>query len=109
MGNAENKCPENLDAFYERLAFDAYVIDTSRGFPTSYQTPVFLPIDQKKIIETSGGIGKWSIALGLNFSDIVYFGGGFGIHQLQYDRTSVHSEYDNNANHDFSQLAFPKT
>ena len=106
MGNAEGKYPEDLDAFYERLAFDAYVIDTAPGFPTSYQTPVFLPVDQKKIIETSGGIGKWSIAMGLNFSNIVYVGAGFGIHQLQYDRTTVHSEFDNNPAHDFSQLAF---
>jgi hypothetical protein len=106
MGYAETHNPENLDAFYERLAFDSYVIDTVPGSPTSYQTPVFLPIDQKKIIETSGGIGKWSIALGLNFSNIVYIGGGFGIHHLQYDRTTVLSEFDNNPAHNFSRLAF---
>lgn len=106
MGNAETYYPEELDAFYERLAFDTYVIDTAPGSPTSYQTPVFLPVDQGKIIETSGGIGKWSIAMGFNFSNIVYFGAGFGIHQLQYDRTTVLSEFDNNPAHDFSQLAF---
>ncbi len=106
MGNAEGYFPEELDAFYERLAFDSYIIDTVPGFPDSYQTPVFLPIDQKKIIETSGGIGKWSIAMGLNFSNIVYFGAGFGIHQLQYDKTTVHSEFDNNPANDFSRFAF---
>ncbi len=106
MGNAEGQFPENLDPFYERLAFDTYIIDTAAGFPTSYETPVLLPIDQKKIIETSGGIGQWTIALGLNFSNIVYFGGGFGIHQLQYDRNTVHSEFDNNPANDFSQFAF---
>ncbi len=106
MGNAEGQYPENLDPFYERLAFDSYVIDTATGSPSSYNTPVFLPIDQKKIIETKGGIGKWSIALGLNFSNIVYVGGGFGIHQLQYDRTTVLSETDNNPAHDFSSLSF---
>jgi hypothetical protein len=106
MSNAEGKYPENLDAFYERLAFDTYVIDTVPGSPSSYQTPVFLPVDQKKIIETSGGMGQWTIATGLNFSNIVYFGAGFGIHQLQYDRNTVHSEFDNNPAHDFSQFAF---
>ena len=106
MGNAEGQYPENLDAFYERLAFDTYVIDTAPGSPRSYQTPVFLPVDQKKVIETSGGMGQWSFAMGLNFSNIVYFGAGFGIHQLQYDRNTVHSEFDNNPAHDFSQFAF---
>jgi hypothetical protein len=106
QGNAEGQYPENLDPFYERLAFDTYVIDTIPGYPTSYQPYVPLPIDQKKIIETSGGIGKWSIATGLNFSNIVYVGAGFGIHQLQYDRTTVHTENDNNQANDFSQLAF---
>lgn len=106
MGNAETHHPDNLNAFYERLAFDTYIIDTVPGFPDSYQTPVFLPIDQKRIIETSGGTGQWSIAMGLNFSNIVYFGAGFGIHQLQYDKTSVHSEFDNNPANDFSQFIF---
>jgi hypothetical protein len=46
------------------------------------------------------------MALGLNFSNIVYIGGGFGIHQLQYSRNTVHSEFDNNPANDFSQFAF---
>jgi len=106
MSNAEGLFPDELDPFYERLAFDSYVIDTAPGFPTSYQTPVFLPVDQKKIIEASRGIGQWSIAMGLNFSNVVYLGAGFGIHQLQFDKTTVHSEFDNNPAHDFSQFAF---
>ncbi len=106
MANAEGTDPENLDPFYERLAFDTYVIDTAIGSPTSYTTPVFLPIDQRKTIETTGGIGNWAISMGFNVSNILYLGMGFGIHQLQYDRTSVHSEFDTDPNFDFSQFAF---
>jgi hypothetical protein len=106
MANAEGTNPENLDPFYERLAFDTYIIDTTAGSPTSYTTPVFLPIDQRKTIETNRGIGNWSIAMGFNVSNILYLGMGVGIHQLQYDRVSIHSEFDNDPQFDFSQFAF---
>jgi hypothetical protein len=106
MNNAETKNPNNLDAFYERLAFDGYIIDTVPGSPTSYQTPVLLPTDQRKTIETHGGVGQWSFATGLNFSNIVYVGLGLGIHQLQFDQYTVHSEFDTDPAHDFSQFSF---
>jgi hypothetical protein len=106
MGNAQGKNPESLDAFYERLAFDSYIIDTIPGSNYEYQTPVFLPTDQRKTIDTRGGQGTWSFALGLNVSNVFYIGMGIGIPMLNLDKTSVHSEFDTNPNHDFSQFQF---
>jgi hypothetical protein len=98
MNNAQGVNPENLDPFYERLAFDAYIIDTVPGTQYDYQTPVLLPIDQRKTIHEKGGDGEWAFATGLNFSNVFYVGLGLNIHQLHYDRTAVHSEFDTDQN-----------
>jgi hypothetical protein len=103
--NAEGKNPNSLDAFYERLAFDAFIIDTVPGTNYNYQTPVLLPVDQRRTIETRGGIGEWAFAFGLNFSNVFYVGMGLGIHDLHYDRTSVHTEFDTDQN-DFSRFLY---
>jgi hypothetical protein len=84
----------NNGLYGERLAFDAYVIDTVPGSPTSYSTPVFLPVSQRRSIETEGGTGEWSIGFGLNFSHVFYFGLGLGINQINYSKTLVHTESD---------------
>lgn len=105
MINAEGNYPEDLDAFYERLAFDGYIIDTVPGMPVNYQTPVLLPIDQTKTIDIKGGVGEYNFAFGLNFSNVVYAGIGFGFQQLRYNRYSVHSEFDTDQN-DFSRFHF---
>ena len=98
MENADGIDPENLEPFYERLAFDAYIIDTVPGTPYYYQTPVLLPVNQRKIIETDGGSGEWRFAMGLNFSNVFYFGMGLGLQRLRYDQTATHSEFDDNLN-----------
>jgi hypothetical protein len=101
MENADGIDPENLEPFYERLAFDAYVIDTVPGSAYIYQTPVFLPVSQRKIVETTGGSGEWRFAMGVNFSNVFYFGMGLGLQRLRYDQTAVHSEYDVDNLNDF--------
>jgi hypothetical protein len=40
--------PDDLDPFWERLAFDAYVIDTISGTNFEYTSPVPFGVDQKK-------------------------------------------------------------
>ena len=93
--NAEGKDPEVLDPFYERLAFDAYVIDTIPGSDFGYGYVVEnLPVTQRKVIETKGGTGEWSFGFGLNFNNVLYFGMGLGIYQLNFHQTSTHTEYD---------------
>ncbi len=105
MINAEGIHPEDLDAFYERLAFDGFIIDTVTGDPYSYQTPVLLPIDQRKAIETRGGVGQYNFSIGLNFSNVIYFGLGFGYQHLQMDKYTTHTELDTDQN-DFSRFVF---
>ncbi len=84
--------PELLDAFWERLAFDAYVIDTIPGTAYEYSTPVPLPINQRRTIKTKGGIGEWSFAFGANYAHKLYFGASLAISNLRYTEFNDHKE-----------------
>lgn len=88
---ANGTIPNDLNSFYERLAYDAWVIDTM-GTMDQYKSLVPVPIDQRKSIKTKGGVGEWTFAVGLNFSDVFYVGFGLGIDQLRYEQTAVFSE-----------------
>jgi hypothetical protein len=95
MMDIDGTDPEVLDAFTSRLAFDAYLIDTIPGSDFEYDTPVLLPVDQRRTVETTGGTGHWNFSFGLNFSNVWYVGMGLGVNQLSYEQEMVHSEFDN--------------
>lgn len=103
---ANGTYPEDLDPFYERLAFDTYIIDTLSGTVDQYFPNVPLPIQQRKTINARGGNGEWSFALGLNISNVFYAGLGMGVQQLRYNHTIVHSEFDEGDLNDFSNFSF---
>ena len=109
MENANGYHPDDLDAFRERLAFDTYIIDTTPGSVYNYETPVFLPVSQRKTIETEGGVNEWSVGFGLNFSNVFYFGIGLGINQLRYEETQIHSEFDIENQNDFNHFRYTET
>ncbi len=106
MDYANGVDPELLEPFYERLAFDAYVIDTIPGSAFEYQTPVFLPVTQQKTIRTKGGTGEWDFSFGANLSNMFYTGIGLGIRHVNYHEISVHSEFDDMNHNDFNNFAF---
>jgi len=91
--NENQLLPDELDSFYERLAYDAWVIDTA-GTVDQYKSLVPVPVEQRKTIKTEGGIGEWTFSMGLNFSNVFYVGMGLGLSQLHYEQTAVHSEYN---------------
>jgi hypothetical protein len=93
--NSNSLLPDELDPFYERLAYDAWVIDTM-GTLDHYKSLVPVPVTQQKTVETRGGTGEWSFGAGFNFSNIIYVGFGLGINQINYEQTAVTSEYNNN-------------
>jgi hypothetical protein len=112
MDQAKGIHPDNLinQGYYgERLAFDAYVIDTVPGSPTTYSTPVFLPVTQDRTIETTGGLNEWSLGFAMNLSNILYFGMGLGVDYLNYNKTLVHSEYDDANLSEFNSFNYTET
>ncbi len=92
--------PEDLNFFGARLLYDAWVIDTL-DYIDYYESLVPVPIDQYRKISSKGGIGEWTFAFGLNFSDRIYFGMGLGITQLNYEQHMLHSETNNNTYYSF--------
>ena len=99
--------PENLDAFTNRLAFDAYLIDTIPGSDFLYDTPVLLPVDQRRTVSTRGGTGQWNFSFGLNFSDVWYVGFGLGLNRLSLEQEINHSEFDRaTADTDFDNFIY---
>jgi hypothetical protein len=106
MSYADGTDPEDLNSFYERLAFDSYIIDTIPGSDFLYQTPVMLPITQRKTIDQKGGTGEWDFALGMNFSNVFYTGLDLGFQRINMHRSNVHSEFDDYNLNDFNNFSF---
>ncbi len=82
--------PIDLDDYYERLLYDAWIIDYDGS--SSYYSLVPVPVEQQRTIRTKGGAGEWSFAFGLNFSDRIYWGMGLGIDQFDYRSVNTHRE-----------------
>ncbi len=100
--------PDQLDPFWERLAFDAYLIDTIPGSPTLYETPVMLGQTQREIISTSGHSGEWLFSFGANYEHKLYLGASFGIESVDYTRNSKYSETDEVDPSYFSKFMFSR-
>lgn len=100
--------PDQLEPFWERLAFDTYVIDTVPGYWDWYETPVMLGQTQREIISTSGYTGEWLFSFGANYSHKFYIGASFGIESVDYSRKSNYSETDDMDLSDFSEFSFSR-
>lgn len=94
MDKANGTSPENLNSYWESLAFDTYVIDTIPGETTQYQTPVFYPVKQRKTVSTKGSTGEWAFSFGANYNNVLYLGATFGIDKINYEENVVYSEDD---------------
>jgi hypothetical protein len=102
---ADGFYPDELEPFWERLAFDTYIIDTVGG-PTWYETPVMLGQTQREVIRTSGHTGEYLISFGANYSHKFYLGASFGIESVNYDRKSRYTETDDMDLSDFNEFRF---
>ncbi|MFP4367553.1 MAG: OmpP1/FadL family transporter [Bacteroidales bacterium] len=105
---ANGSYPEQLEPFWERLAFDTYVIDTVPGSPTWYETPVMLGQTQREIISASGHTGEWLFSFGANFEHKFYLGATFGIENVDYTRNSNYTETDDQDLGYFEQFRFSR-
>ncbi len=99
--------PKNLDPYWERLAFDTYVIDTI-SFPNFYETWVPLGTEHKQTRKYSGSMNEWTFNGGFNISNKMYIGAGLGIVSVYYSDRYNHSETDPNDFNDFSKFTYKR-
>ena len=100
--------PDDLEPFWERLAFDTFIIDTVPGIPTSYETPVMLGQTQREIIKTSGNTGEWLFSFGANYSHKLFIGATFGIESVDFTKNSNYTETDDLDLSDFGSFRFSR-
>lgn len=102
--NAQGQSPDNLDLYYERMAFDSYLIDTIVRYDYS-DPPTYIPalpynteLDQlqRKTITTEGGIGEINFAIGTNFNEMLFLGASFGVQNLRFSESAYYTEYNRN-------------
>lgn len=98
--------PENLDPYWERLAFDTYVIDTI-SFPNFYET-VPLGTEHKQTRNYSGSLSEWSFSGGFNIDNKLFIGAGLGIVSVYYSDRYNHTEIDTEDLNDFRQFTYKR-
>ncbi len=104
---AEGFHPDELDPFWERLAYDTYVIDNEEDNPFSYFPLVPLGSVQREIINTSGHTGEWLFSFGANYEHKFYLGATFAIESVDYTRASNYTETnDHDPEYYFEQFRF---
>jgi hypothetical protein len=91
-----NADPDNLSPYYEQLAFDTYLMpydETAEVYWHDMQLDGYGQQLTRSSLE-SGYIGEYSLAGAINFSNLLYFGGTFGIHAVRYYEDIYHNEID---------------
>jgi hypothetical protein len=102
--NAKGISPNNLDQFWEHLAFDTYVIDTSMG---QYVPNISPGVDQRMAISTTGSSGEYNFGFGANYNNQLYLGASFNITSANYDEENNYYETNTkNVNSDFVSMNF---
>jgi hypothetical protein len=101
--------PDNLDPYYEQLAWNADLIyyDT---LLLSYRNDIEdmgYGQFQRQTINESGGLGEFAFGVGANYSDVLYLGATFGIHKLRFHQIiSTFEEDDLNKSDYFNSFTF---
>ncbi|OQY01706.1 MAG: hypothetical protein B6I20_07590 [Bacteroidetes bacterium 4572_117] len=108
MIKSDGYTPEELYDL-EWLAFDTYATDTIPGdIEKRYIHPLYdiYGENQKKNIQTRGGIGEYVFSLGGNYDDILQIGATFGIQQIHYEEISKFTEESQDLASDFESFNF---
>ena len=79
------------------FAFYHWIIDTMPGTTNSYY-PYFSDTDmeQKKYVNTSGGIDEMNFSIGANYNEQIYIGATLGVPFLKYREEAKYEENDVN-------------
>ncbi len=91
-----NADPQNLNPFYEQLAFDSYLMPYDEEAGEFWHDMQLDGYGQDLVRNSvqSGYIGEYSISGAFNFSNLLYFGATAGIHSLRFSEQIYHTETD---------------
>lgn len=107
LNYAQGYTPENLNYFYEGMAFNTYLIDTLPGSISQYGTYYNRngTYKQSKQIASQGGISELSFAYAFAIDNKYYLGASLGIPSIRYENNSILTESDSsNSVENFNQL-----
>ncbi len=97
--------PDQLDPFYERVAYDTYGIDINKddGY---YWNPYIAAGDQygqplRRTMYKRGGIGEYDLSFGANLNHTLFFGASLGIQDVTYEEYYTHEEEPGFASMDY--------
>lgn len=87
--------PGDLDPFWERLAYDALLIDVDSGTTYTYQSPYTgIKLLQRHTLNIRGSGGEYFFGFGANYNNQLYLGVSLNIKSMNYDEEFYHTEYD---------------
>jgi hypothetical protein len=101
--------PDNLDPYYEQLAWYADLIyyDTILMSYRNDINDMGYGQFQRQSIRENGGLGEFVFGVGANYSDVLYMGATFGIHQLRFhQKISTFEEDDLDKSDYFNSFTF---
>jgi hypothetical protein len=89
--------PNSLDAYWEGLAYDAFVIDTVPGTDKHKYFSPFTGINliQNHNVNINGSAGEYYFAYGANYNHQLYVGASINIISAHYSENFTHTEYNN--------------
>ncbi|HNP98702.1 MAG TPA: hypothetical protein PKK99_06585, partial [Bacteroidia bacterium] len=91
--NAQGQSYENLDPFYEYLAYYTYLInpDSSNNYSAAVPNG---NIVQRRSSETRGAMGETDLTFGGNYSNRLFIGGTIGLSNIRYLEETTFEETD---------------
>lgn len=91
--NAQGQSYENLDPFYEYLAYYTYLInpDSSNNYSAAVPNG---NIFQRRSSETRGAMGETDLTFGGNYSNRLFIGGTIGLSNIRYLEETTFEETD---------------
>ncbi len=88
--------PDNLDPFYEGLAYDAYLLPFDENTKQYWNDIAYggHGQDQYRVVDQWGYIGEYSFSTALNISNFLYLGANMGFQSVRFYEDIYHSESD---------------
>ena len=104
LNNSQNTSFENLNPFYEELAFNTYLIDTLNGEKNNYQsalTNTENDLYHQNIINRSGYMDELGVSFSGAYNDFLFVGFQLGFVSINYNEYKSYIENGFETNDDY--------